>query len=181
MSITNEINAVTRLLKFDNIEVNGRTKILKLTKKSYYKIFFKETSSTNIVEVLNGKIYSMCSSSEKGFLLTSEDEFDILHISNFDKFDLLIDFYEEFELINEESDKSEEDIVIYNTQGIINYLENFRAQKFEANEVQINTIIPNVLTCNTIRIGNWDFESGDNGDVIIKLNGASQSTGGSSE
>lgn len=167
MSSTNEVSALNRMQKFSNINLISTNvyKILELTKGSFYRIFIQETEKTTIFEIINSAIYTICTPEAKQYKL----ENDILYISGFGTCDIIIEFYEEFKFeVIEVTEELEVPLNTKNTNGVVEYLVEFRAQKFIANEVSVNTIKPTSITCSEILIGDWMLSS-INGNVTIGL------------
>lgn len=164
MSSTNEVSALNRMQKFSSVgmEIEKKYKILELTKGSFYRIFIQETDKTTIFEIINSKIYTICTPEAKQYKL----ENDILYISGFGTCDIIIEFYEKFKFEAIEVTKELDGPL--NTNGVVEYLVEFRAQKFIANEVSVSTINPTSITCSEILIGDWMLSS-TNGNVTIGL------------
>lgn len=175
MSTTNEASAINRLLKF-NLELNTTTtyKLLKLTPGSYYKIILREGNDTSIIEVLNNKIYTVCTPSEKYFKL----EKDIFYIKGFSgAITLFIDYYEKFELLVEEDSskqpifsEEEKESFCYYTEGVTNYLGNFSAETFKANSLTVDASAISSISANAIKIGNWKVKVAENNDGTPNTN-----------
>lgn len=171
---TNEVSALTRIIKFENVfssvenfSTDSSYKILKLTHGSYYKIFLTESTGTSIIEILNNAIYSICTPSERYILLDN----DSLFLSGFEQTtDIIIEYYEEF---NFNVTASASDIRVdannnYNTEGNLDYRQNFRTENFSANNVDVETVVLNKLTCNAIILNKWQFTEKD-GSIVIGL------------
>lgn len=157
---TNEVAAVSRLVEFNGIitDANPNTvyKILELTKNSYYKIILKETSSATILEILNGKIYSISTpvGSAKEILIEASSDNDILYISKFSgNVSCLIDYYEKFNLKVETA--AEKVLISYDTDGRLKLI-NFTTPAYYTDNFTATNFSPDQLTVKEqVNLGSW--------------------------
>lgn len=173
MSIsTNEKSAINRSLKFELSTITDPEKtykILDLEPNSYYKIILKEDTVTTILEVLNNKFYTICTSEEKYVKLVTVNNMTSLYIKNFRTPTCFIDFYEQFNLkVEEETEVTFSNDDVYNTNGVIKYISKLLVNDVSAATLKVDSTDITTLECEAIKMGNWRV-SLNNGKVSFKI------------